>query len=216
MNISQNISQAFANLFTAKLRTLLAMLGILVGTGSVVAMVSSGELATRTALAQFKTLGTNLLAVSIANTDGDDKKNGVELTIDDIQAMPKHIKTIEKVAPYSFMYAPVIFNGQELDRTDIIGATEVLQYIINIRIAQGRFISDFDQLSSFAVIGHSLYQSLQQQGIHNPIGMQIKLDNRYFTIVGIAAPWPENSFFYQDINQAVIIPLPNLTQLTQQ
>jgi putative ABC transport system permease protein len=216
MNISQNISQAFSNLWTAKLRTLLAMLGILVGTGSVVAMVSSGELATRAALAQFETLGTNLLAVSISDSDRDEGKNTVALTLNDVDAMPVTIPAIEHVAPYSMMFAPVMFHGHIIPHATIVGSTEALQLIINIHIAEGRFISDFDHLSKFCVIGQQIYQRLQQQGFHHPIGMQLQLGEHYFTIVGIAASWPENAFFYQNINETVIIPLLNLTQLTEQ
>ena len=65
MNIITHIKEAFANLVTSKLRSFLAILGILVGTGSVVALITSSQLATEHALAQFKTLGTNLLTMDI-------------------------------------------------------------------------------------------------------------------------------------------------------
>src|ERR1700675_4084832 len=67
MGFLAHIREALMNLFSAKIRSLLAVLGILVGTGSVVALISSSQLATEHALSEFKKLGTNLLAVMLAN-----------------------------------------------------------------------------------------------------------------------------------------------------
>ena len=64
VRLTANIQEGLLNLFSSKLRSVLALLGVLVGTASVVAMVSGGELATNEAIKQFKTLGTDLLAVS--------------------------------------------------------------------------------------------------------------------------------------------------------
>lgn len=65
MNFITHIREALANLVTSKLRSFLAILGILVGTASVVALITSSQLAIDHALAQFKTLGTNLLAMDV-------------------------------------------------------------------------------------------------------------------------------------------------------
>ena len=64
MNIKMHFREAVSNLYGSRLRSFLAILGIVVGTGSVVALISSGQLATEHALEQFKTLGTNLLAMT--------------------------------------------------------------------------------------------------------------------------------------------------------
>jgi len=65
MNIFCRTNEAISNLFSAKLRSMLALLGILIGTASVVAMISGGQLAASRALQEIKALGTNLLTVSI-------------------------------------------------------------------------------------------------------------------------------------------------------
>ena len=65
MNYINHCQQALVNLTASKLRSFLAVVGILVGTAAVVALISCGQLATEKALAQFKALGTDLLAVSI-------------------------------------------------------------------------------------------------------------------------------------------------------
>ena len=63
--LKRYLKDALSNLFSTKLRALLATLGILIGTASVVAMVNCGEMATQKALAQFKTLGTDLMSVNL-------------------------------------------------------------------------------------------------------------------------------------------------------
>ena len=74
MEFTTHFQEALANLISAKLRSFLAVLGILVGTASVVAMVSSGELATQHALEQFEKLGTDLLSVSFYQEKSEDKQ----------------------------------------------------------------------------------------------------------------------------------------------
>ncbi len=63
--MSPLIHQALLNFLSAKLRSFLAILGVLVGTAAVVALISLGQLATDKALAEFKDLGTDLLAVTL-------------------------------------------------------------------------------------------------------------------------------------------------------
>ena len=69
MKLSTHCHQALLNLTAAKLRSFLAILGILVGTAAVVALISCGQLATSKALEQFKALGTDLLSLSIFPKD---------------------------------------------------------------------------------------------------------------------------------------------------
>ena len=195
------IKEALRNLKTNKLRSVLAMLGILVGTGSVVAMVSVGKLATHEALEQFKVLGTNLMAVSISAPPN------ALVALDQPAAMAlEKIETIRKVAPYNTLYLPIHYQGESL-RGVLIGATESLQSVIHIATAKGRFISDLDKSSLFCVVGKTVYNAMKKISLRDPIGQQIQLGNALFTVIGIADHWQENSFFFQNINHAIILPL---------
>src|ERR1700736_2978854 len=104
MGFLAHIREAFMNLFAAKLRSLLAILGILVGTGSVVALISSSQLATDHALAQFKKLGTNLLAVMLSSTQGQGESGQTRsLKINDMLTIQQQIPDIEKIVPYTML-----------------------------------------------------------------------------------------------------------------
>ncbi len=195
--------EAFHNLISTKLRTLLAMLGILVGTASVVAMVSSGELATQQALAQFKRLGTDMLSLAIYRQTDAKSADNKALDLNTVLQLPHKIPALREVAPYILLYATATYGDANLEAS-VIGASHALQSVIKINMLQGRFISDLDGYSTYCVIGRQLYQQLQ---FNNPIGKQIKLGKTFFTIVGVADDWQANSFFDQDINHSIIIPI---------
>lgn len=174
MNWLLQIKEAYANLSSAKLRSFLAILGILVGTGSVVAMVSSGHLATEHALEQFAQLGTDLLAVSIFSDSSDNaSKREIEFTLDDARMLQEKIPEIKEIAPYVSVYQDIIFSGNRFDGS-IIGSTVDLQSVINIRTQKGRFISAFDQFTPFCIIGDGLAEQMKKSGISNPINTQIQ------------------------------------------
>ena len=210
MKLSLNIKEAIANLYTSKLRSTLAILGILVGTASVVAMVASAKLATQAALSQFKTLGTKLISVSLNsnNTSQQNSSASNQWSLADMLNMPQSIPNLAAVAPYTNTYASLSYQGKTFkDNNVIIGSVSELQHVIKISLAQGRFISNLDEYNDFCVIGSQIAQQLQSWGVTQPIGKLLHVGNNIFTIIGVAKPWPENSFFYEDINQALIIPI---------
>jgi putative ABC transport system permease protein len=199
--------QAFSNLTASRMRAFLATLGILVGTASVVALVSSGQMATEAALAQFKNLGTDFMAVSIyqEKISGDDDANDT-FDLQKALEMKNVSKDIRFIAPYTTLHSSMSSSGVELQGS-AIGATAILQSILQLKIKTGRLISFLDQYEPYCVIGDKIAARLREAGIWNPVGQQIQLGNTLFTIIGVAAPWPENHFFYEDINSAVIIPI---------
>ncbi len=199
--------QALANLLAAKLRSFLAVLGILVGTAAVVALISCGQLATEKALAQFKVLGTDLLAVSLfqkeltANNSGQDS-----IPINTWRQVPDKIPAVLTIAPYSTAFQPLSFQGKKLNGA-LIGADESLADIIHIEMAAGHFVSFMESFEHFCVIGDGLAQQIRQVSLDDPVGKQLRIGQALYTIIGVTKPWKENAFFNEDINQAVIIPI---------
>lgn len=207
MDFMSHIREAFSNLISSKLRSVLAILGVLVGTGSVVALISSSQLATAHALQEFKTLGTNLFAVTIENAPGSesDNSNKSKLTMGMVPRISSASSQILQSAPYTVLYQPTRFSKNEL-QSQIMGVTENIADIVKIQVARGRFISDYDQHAYFCVIGANLAKQIQDFGV-DPLNQQLNVGGTYFTVVGILKPWPTNFFLFVDINQAVLIPL---------
>lgn len=208
MGVWGQFKEALLNLLSAKLRSILAILGILVGTGSVVALITTSQLATTHALAQFKTLGTSLLAVSISEQSGSGQASGSEnkLTLDQVDELHKEIKAIQQIAPYVTTYQSIIYKGKQYQGS-IVGADRSLAEVAKIYLAKGRFVERLDKIAPYVVVGSKLAQQLQAQGIGDPIGKQVRLGDWFFTIVGVLKPWQPNLFVYIDMNNGVIIPI---------
>lgn len=207
MNLKSHFHQALINVMSAKLRSFLALLGILVGTAAVVALLSCGKLATEKALAQFKALGTNLLSVSTYEQNTNKSHQGQDqITIEQWRQLPDFIPQVSKIAPYSTTYQPVSFQGKTLNGA-IIGADESLAEIIHIDMARGHFVSFVESFEHFCVIGHALAEELKIVTLDEPVGKQLRLGASLYTIIGVAAPWKENGFFNEDVNHAIIVPI---------
>ena len=203
------LQDAMVNLRIAKLRSFLAVLGILVGTAAVVALVSSGELATKKALEEFSALGTDLLAINMypANPAATSNAKTSSITVDQAMNLSQEIPSIIQVAPYTSLYQSISYQGQN-NSASIIGATPTLQQLLKINLSLGRFISFMDNYTYYCVIGQDLYQKLRSQGmLQSPLGQQIRIGNSIFTIIGVADEWPQSAFFNNDINNSVIIPI---------
>lgn len=215
MDFLPSIHEALNNLLAAKLRSFLALLGVLVGTASVVAMVSCGQLATRQALKQFETLGTDLLAVSLYAGDAATRDAHKTLfTLDVAENTKQASPAILAVAPYSTTNTPLTFQGRSL-HGNVIGATEALQTVIKINMAEGRFISDLDGYAHYCVVGQAMAEAMRGMTVRPVIGSQLWLGGSVCTLVGIASSWPENNFFNEDVNNAVIVPIKAMAFLTQ-
>ncbi|KTD18747.1 ABC transporter permease [Legionella lansingensis] len=210
-----HLPQALVNLTAAKLRSLLAVLGILVGTAAVVALLCCGELATEKALEQFKALGTDLLAVSVFQQTPGKSSGGDDLSLSLWRQLPERIPAIKKIAPYSTTYQPMSFEGKILQGA-VIGADESLANIIHIQLARGHFVSFVESFEHFCVIGDGLAKQLQDIHFDDPIGKQLRIGQALYTIIGVAQPWKENGFFNEDINQAVIIPIAGVALISKE
>jgi putative ABC transport system permease protein len=209
MKWSAHIHEGLLNLFSAKLRSILALLGILVGTASVVAMVSGGQLATNEALKQFKTLGTDLLAITISDEPNAEAASGgaqLSLSLPQANDVLKADGRILTVAPYAQLYSPLQFSGHDLNGS-VLGVTESFAEVVRVEMAAGRFISDLDHYAFYCVIGNGLYQQIKNTTLADPIGQQIQVGKNIFTIIGVAKPWPENSFVYANIDNAIMVPI---------
>src|SRR3990167_2733326 len=125
MKYIEHAKEGLLNLYFSKLRTILALLGVLVGTASVVAMVLGGEMATNEALKQFKSLGTDLLAVSISSSNEDSGESIARSDLSLSQAFSLSLadKHILQVAPYTQLFHPILYQGNSVSGM-ILGVTD--------------------------------------------------------------------------------------------
>jgi putative ABC transport system permease protein len=215
MNFAGQCQQALVNLTAAKLRSFLAILGILVGTAAVVALISCGQLATEKALAQFKALGTDLLSVSVyQKAESTSPRNLESISVAQWEQISERVPHIMNMAPYSTAYQPLSFQGKQMQGA-VIGANEHLADIIHIKLAAGHFVSFVDSSEHYCVIGDGLAQRIREISFDDPIGKQLRIGKSLYTIIGVAAPWKENGFFNEDINQDAIVPLAGINLVSK-
>lgn len=212
MNRVSQIKEGLRQFGHAKLRTFLALLGVLVGTASVVAMVLGGQLATHQALTELKSLGTDLLAVSINQEAGSATSN--DLSLDQALSLGKHNPDIVAIAPYTQLYYPMSYNGQSLDGM-VLGVTNQFQSVVHVSLDKGRFITLADRYAFFCVVGQSIYQKMKSISVKDPIGQPLQIGNNSFVVVGVASSWPENSFLYANVDNSILVPLLASTAVSQ-
>lgn len=216
MNYISHCQQALVNITAAKLRSFLAVLGILVGTAAVVALISCGQLATEKALEQFKALGTDLLAISVYQKTPNKSHSGTDyLSAQQWQQLALRIPYIIKIAPYGTAYQPMSFQGKLLQGS-IIGAEQDLASIIHIGLDDGNFVSYLSSFEHYCVLGAGLLQQIRSISMDDPIGKQLRIGQSLYTIIGVAKEWKENAFFNEDVNQAAIIPIAGLNLVSKE
>ncbi|MCX7120680.1 MAG: ABC transporter permease [Gammaproteobacteria bacterium] len=214
MKILPYIREAFVNLMSAKLRSFLAILGVLVGTGSVVALISSSQLATAHALAQFKTLGTNLLSVNIRDASyGKTSSQSRNFQLSDTPKLKAASSQIMLVAPFTVGFQSMYFGVTNLNG-QVVGATEIFGEIAKVHMDRGRFVSYLDAHNFFCVIGAKLADKIKKAG-KDPLYNQIRVGKEIFTVIGVMKPWPRNMFIQADLNTSIVIPLEAATFLSK-
>lgn len=217
MKYIEHAKEGLLNLYFSKLRAILALLGVLVGTASVVAMVLGGELATNEALKQFKSLGTDLLAININSTTEESHASAGKsenLTLTQALAIARADRQIQKIAPYTQLFHPIFYNGSNINGI-ILGVTDNFSDIVHITIQKGRFISLVDNYEFYCVIGQDIYNAMKKISYKEPLGQQLQIGKNIFVIIGVAETWPENSFVYANIDSSILVPIMASTVLSK-
>lgn len=199
--------QAIMTIMASKLRSFLAVLGILVGTAAIVALISCSQLATEKALAEFKSLGTNLIAVSVFQQETPaSKSDKTDIPLNVWREFPSSVPEVLHVAPYNSAYQPISFQGKNLSGA-LIGADETLASTLHLELEEGHFVSFVESYEHFCVIGSHIAEQLKQLNLDDPVGQQLRIGQALYSVIGVLKPWTENEFFNGDINQSVIIPI---------
>src|SRR3990167_3417172 len=204
MEYTEIITEAFQTLSVNKLRTGLATLGIVIGIGSVIALLSLGQATQAAVTSQIQSLGSNLLTVR----PGSVSQQGVRgaaggqttLTLDDAKAITSstQISTVEKVSPELERRTQVTTGGSN-SNTQVVGVTTDYASVHNVAVSEGMFISqsDNDSMSKVAVIGPQVVTDLFAENT-NPIGQSLRINSQTFNIIGVTVSKGGSGFFNQD------------------
>jgi len=192
LNLFELIRISIRALKANKLRSILTMLGIIIGVAAVIAMVGIGNGATANITNQIKGLGSNLLIVTPSQTNSGGVKGAAgssnTLVMNDLQKIQTNSPAVKMVAPFVSTNTQVVY-GSGNTSTSIAGTTDAYAQIRNVTLARGRFITsdDVNSYTRVAVVGPSVVQNLMGDANAEIIGKTIKLKNIPFLVVGVTA-----------------------------
>jgi putative ABC transport system permease protein len=189
MKITRSIRISRKQLAAHKLRTALALTGIVIGVSAVIIMVAIGNGAQEEVLSKIEAMGTNLIIVNagqVQKSAGRQQIRGTvtTLTLEDVEAIGRECSAVNAAAPLQSKKVQVKYSNLSTNTT-VVGTTTEFQKVRNFYVATGAFFTDEENLASrrAAVLGQSVVNNLFEG--RNPIGETIRIGKVPFEVVGV-------------------------------
>jgi putative ABC transport system permease protein len=204
--LGETVGMALATLRANRLRSLLTMLGIVIGNASVITLVGVGRGAQNLAEGQLNTLGANVLFVVPGNNDS--RRQGIDfpktLVLEDAEAIAEQVPSVKRVVPQITLSA-VLQAGAKSTSATVSGITPEFLAVRRFEVARGRFIDqrDLEAARNVVVIGPDLRDKLLPVG--PAVGQQVRIRDQSFEVIGVMAP--KGAVFGQNQDEAAYIPL---------
>lgn len=217
MTYFELILQAIKALTLNKMRTALATLGIVIGTGSVIALISLGQASQKAVQTQIQSLGANLLTV-MPGSQNSGAVRGAQgsantLTYEDALAITAStaVTSVKNVSPEYNRRAQVVA-GKNNSNTQLVGATPSYAEVHNLTLSAGTFIlqRDLDVMTRVAVIGPTVATDLFGDGV-DPLGKTLKVNGQVLKVIGVTNSKGGTGF--QNPDDMIYIPLTTAMKL---
>ncbi len=192
------------SLWANKLRSFLAMLGIIIGVGAVIAMLAIGAGARRQVMAQISSRGTNLLVITPGQTMFGGVTGGARqnLTIADAKAI-LGLPQVQFIAPVASGNYQVKY-GPKNQPTPVVGTTSTYLPIRAFELERGRDFSEMDEdnRARIAILGPAVVEKLFEK--EEPIGKIVKVRGVNFRVIGVTKAKGDQGWF--NVDNQVFIP----------
>lgn len=204
------LQETYSALLSNKVRSGLTVLGIVIGIGSVIAMIAIGAGAQSMIQSNIQSLGSNLIIVMPGAQRGpgvqvsSGRGSAQSLTVDDAEAIQKEISTIKALAPEVSRRYQVTARGANTN-TQVIGTNDFYPSVRSIEIGEGSFITEQNirTAAKIAVLGPTARDDLFGEGA-NPIGQTIRIQRVDFKVIGVTKSKGGSGFNNPD--DAIFIP----------
>jgi putative ABC transport system permease protein len=208
------ITTAWGGIVTHKLRSFLTILGIVIGVGAVITLMSVGRGAEQQILSNIQNLGSNLITIRPGSFTFGGIRGGMSqtLTIDDSQAISEQVSNISAVAP-SYSSGLQLVVGDKNTNSQVTGTTPEYMAVNNLEIASGAFFSgdDYQRGNKVAVLGATVAEDLF--GSTNPIGQQMRMGTIIVRVIGVLE---SKGAMFGSPDDGVLIPLTAMQQTVAQ
>jgi putative ABC transport system permease protein len=212
MDFAATLKIALRALARNKMRSVLTMLGIIIGVGAVIAMVGVGQGASQAVQDRISAMGTNLLFVASGTVTRGGLRMGwgqtKSLIYADMKAIEREIPTVATAAPGAASSAQVVYENQNWF-TRVTGTEPQYFQIRDWPMSEGSSFSqdDVTRAANVAVIGNTVRQNLF--GATDPIGATIRIGNLPFQVVGVLSVKGQSGMG-QDQDDAIMVPITTL------
>ncbi len=188
MKFVESFFIAIKSLFANKLRSSLTMLGVIIGVGSVITLMSVGRGAEASITSTLEGMGTNLVYVT-SKTPGIEGLAAMQMaaysfTMDDAEAIAERVPSVTAVAPIIENYVEVA-TGDESTVAFVEASTPEFEHVVNYPADEGQFITERHVASRdmVVVLGSDVVEELF--GDDNAVGEKVKINGRQFTVIGV-------------------------------
>lgn len=210
-DLIETFIESLGTLTLNKIRTGLAILGIVIGIGSVITLISLGQASQKSIENNIQSLGSNLLTVHPAGQRSGGVQGaaggGTTLTLDDAKAIESTTKitTINAVSP-ELQRRNQVTAGRNNTNTQIVGVYPSYAQIRKVNLTSGVFInqSDVDSMRKVAVLGPQVVEDLFDEGA-NPVGQTIRVGGQQLKVIGVTVSKGGSGFQNQD--DVIYVPL---------
>lgn len=191
--------EAFLNLRGQGRRSILALLGVVIGSAAIVALLTIAHIAQIAALEQFQQTGVDLLQVRQAA--------GSVRSLDSarLEALPRTDPDVVLAAPLATQTSLVMVGAKREDAT-VAAVTPALSGLAGLAAAQGRLLQPIDDCNRVAVLGAALAEKLSAPGAPAAPGAIAYFAGYGFTVVGVLDPAPMQAMSPIDYDNTVIVP----------
>ncbi|MCX6759236.1 MAG: ABC transporter permease [Candidatus Nealsonbacteria bacterium] len=210
MLITDLFEETYFAISANKTRSGLTILGIVIGIGSVIAMISIGQGSTASIETSIQSMGSNLITVRPGSQRSfspvsSGRGSAQTLTIEDAEAIAKEVSFVQAVAPELSQRYQIVAKGKNTN-TQIVGTTASYLSVKNIEMDQSSFISEQNVISQskVAILGATTRDDLFGEGT-NPIGQTIRINGINFKVIGVTKSKGGTGFGSQD--DMIFIPI---------
>ena len=213
--LAANLREAVRSLHGARLRTVLGLIGVMLGISSVIAMISLGEIAKAESRKRFEALGTDILAITKSDTSAAARRRGAVIGLEGALALADAVPTVSETAPQTEAQGSFAYGGKSMGRGLTQGVSAAFARVNRLQVAEGRFLSDMDAERYFAVVGAVLASAMRRGGAREVVGEVLEIDERLFTVVGVLADTPETYAlpFQLQANHSVFVPITTVRRI---
>jgi macrolide transport system ATP-binding/permease protein len=203
-DIREAVHMAFRSLRANAFRTVLTLLGIVIGVASVVAMLGIGEGAQRDIIARISSMGVNMLSV---RSYYGRSSEAAQLTIEDVNAIELEVPNVQATLPEISGNAVLRYGSRDYE-SSIIATSASLPETRNWPLSRGVFFTDEDSenYTPVAVLGATIYEELFEPG-EDPLGEYILIQNVPFLVIGTMTRKGSSGFGGRDQDEVVFLPL---------